>query len=75
MLRTTTVPQPAAGQPGLTRREAALKQTLARADEAAAAHDYASALAWLTAIEAIDRPLPREYTRKRAAWVLAERGE
>ena len=71
MLRTTAVPQAAAGQLGLTQHEAAMFHTLSWADEAAADHDYAGALAWLDVIEAIGDPLPAEHQRKRASWALA----
>ncbi len=72
MLKTTTVPQAAADQPGLTKHEAAVSNTLSRADDAAADHDYADALAWLDVIEAIGDSLPEEHQRKRATWALAQ---
>ncbi len=68
MLKTTTVPQAAEDQPGLTKHQAAVLHTLSWADEAAAGHDYAGALEWLHVIEAIGDPLPEEHQRKRAAW-------
>ena len=73
MLRTT-LPQAAAGQPGVAEHEAAvIHRAFAWADEAAADHDYAGALAWLEVIEAIGCPLPEEQLRKRATWALAQR--
>jgi hypothetical protein len=71
MLRTTAWPQAAADQPRLTRHEAAVFHTLSWADEAAADHDYAGALAWLDVIEAIGDRLPEEHQYKRATWALA----
>lgn len=62
-------PQPV----GLTRHEAAVRRTLAWADEAAALLDYHGALQWLAAIEAIGDPLPLEYLGKQHAWAIAAR--
>ena len=71
MPRTTAVPQAAADQLGLTKHAAAMIHTLSLADEAAADHDYAGALAWLDVIEAIGDRLPEGHQRKRANWALA----
>jgi hypothetical protein len=70
MLRTAFA-QAAAGQPGLTKHDAAVLHTLSWADEAAVDHDYAGALAWLDVIEAIGDRLPKEHQRKRAIWARA----
>jgi hypothetical protein len=72
MLRTTNVPGATADQAGLSKHEAAVMRTLAWADEAAAAQDYAGALAWLEVIEAIGCLLPEEHLRNRAVWALAQ---
>jgi hypothetical protein len=76
MLRTTTLPQTAVDRAGVTEHEwAVIHHAFAWADEAAADHDYAGALAWLEVIEAIGCPLPEEQLRKRATWALAQRSD
>ena len=55
---------------GLTKHEAAVRRSLAWADEAAALLDYAGALLWLAAIEATGDQLPLEYRGKQNAWAL-----
>jgi hypothetical protein len=72
MIGTTALPQPAAGQPGFAKHEPAVLHTLSWADDAAAVHDYAGALAWLDVIEAIGDSLPEEHQRRRATWALAQ---
>jgi len=54
-----------------TKHEAAVIQTLAWAEEAADDRDYAGALEWLTAIEAIGDQLSDVQLGKRATWELA----
>ncbi len=50
------------------RHRAAVANTLSWADNAAAQGDYAEALAWLEALDAMGEPLGAEYRSKRAAW-------
>ena len=59
---------------GLSSHEAAVIQTLRWADDAAAERDYAGALEWLVAIEAIGDQLSEVHLGKRAVWELAARG-
>jgi hypothetical protein len=74
MLRTMTLAQGAEDQPGVTEYDTAVvHRAFAWADEAAADHDYAGALAWLEVIEAIGCPLPEGQLRKRATWARAQR--
>ncbi len=47
---------------------AAVANSLALADEAAAVGDYVNALRWLHMLEAIGEPLPGGYLAKRRAW-------
>ncbi len=61
------------GPVGLTKHEAAVRSTLACADEAAALLDFHGALRWLSTIEAIGDQLPREYLDRQSAWALAAR--
>jgi hypothetical protein len=51
----------------------AVLNTLSWADEAAAAGDYADALAWLDVITAIGDGLPSPYPARRASWQAAMR--
>ena len=63
-------------QPAVSEHEAAvIHHAFAWADDAAASHDYAGAVAWLEVIEAIGCPLPERQLRKRAIWTLAQRSE
>ena len=74
MLRKTALPQAAADQPGLTKHEAAIFHTRSRGltRRRPADHDYAGALEWPDAIDAIGDRLPEEHQRKRATWALAQ---
>ena len=59
----------------LERHRAAVRQTLAWAEEAAAAGDCATAVAWLATIEAIDGKLPAGFEAKRRSWARRLAGE
>ncbi len=59
---------------GPSSHEAAVIQTLRWADEAAAERDFAAALEWLVAIEAIGDQLSEVHLGKRITWELAVRG-
>jgi hypothetical protein len=60
------------GRPSrFARHQAAVRQTLTFADEAAADGDHRTALAWLATIEAVDGVLPPGAERKRLAWAAA----
>ena len=52
----------------LERHRAAVRRTLVWAEQAAAAGDCATAVAWLATIEAIDGRLPAGFEAKRRAW-------
>lgn len=54
-----------------TRHEHAVANTLSWADQAAAEGEYARALAWLDALDAIGAPLPEAYEAKRPVWARA----
>ena len=56
---------------GLTKHEAAVRRSLAWAEEAAERLDYAGALRWLAAIEATGDELSPQYLGKRRGWTLA----
>jgi len=60
-------------QTALTRHEAAVVQSLAWADEAAAARDYAGAGEWLAAIQATGYRLSDEHLGKQVSWARAAR--
>ena len=49
-------------------RRSAVRRTLVWAEQAAAAGDCATAVAWLATIEAIDGRLPAGFEAKRRAW-------
>lgn len=55
-------------EPGRTKHERAVANTLGLADHAAANGDYAEALAWLDTLDSIGDRLPALYAAKRAAW-------
>ena len=74
MPRENPPPRAVDEQPGPTKHEAAVMQTLGWADEAASNRDFAGALEWLAVIEAIGTPLSDEHLGKQATWVLATRG-
>lgn len=50
------------------RHRAAVERTVSWAEQEAANGDFAAALSWLAAIEAIDGELPEEIAAKRRAW-------
>ena len=54
------------------RHLAAVRQSLAWADEAAGAGDHATALGWLDVVEAVGE-VPASYTTKRESWLQAAR--
>lgn len=55
------------------RHLAAVRQSLAWADEAAGAGDHATALGWLDAVAAVGDEVPAAYTTKRESWLQAAR--
>ena len=59
----------------LKRHRAAVRRTLVWAEQAAAAGDCATAVAWLATIEAIDGKLPVGFEAKRRAWARRIAGE
>lgn len=61
----------ALAEPGPSRHERAVANTLSWADQAAAYGEYAEALAWLNTLDAIGSPLPEAYAAKRPAWAQA----
>lgn len=58
-------------EPGGSRHERAVANTLRWADRAAADGDYADAIAWLGTLEAIGVRLPEAYAAKRPVWARA----
>jgi hypothetical protein len=52
----------------MERHRAALRRTLDWAEDAANDADYATALAWLATIEAVEGELPKELEARRHAW-------
>lgn len=61
----------ASADPGRSKHERAVAGTLGSADKAAAAGEYAEALAWLDALEAIGDQIPEAYAAKRPVWAHA----
>jgi hypothetical protein len=57
------------------RHRAAVRRTLAWAEQAAADGDYNAALAWLRTIEAVDGRLPAGLDAKQRAWAAGARSE
>jgi hypothetical protein len=57
--------------PGRSRHERAVANTLGWADHAAADGEYADAVAWLDTLDAIGVRLPEPYAAKRPVWVRA----
>jgi ribosomal protein S27AE len=55
------------------RHRAAVTKTLGWAEHAAAEGDYATALAWLETIEAVDGEIPSGFDAKRRVWAQAAR--
>jgi hypothetical protein len=54
--------------PAPAAHRAAVANTLTWAEESAASKDYADALDWLNALDAIGETLPEEYEIKRLDW-------
>jgi GAF domain len=67
----------ASEDPGRSKHERAVANTLSWADQAAAYGEYAEALAWLATLDAIGAQLPEVYAAKRPVWAraCAERAE